>query len=396
MAKDSVDLLTIENVSKSFNGRCVLKNISAKLTTGKILGLVGKSAAGKSVLIHMLRGSEEYAPDKGRVLYHVNHCKKCGDLDLPFPSVPCVKCGGETETITVDFWKLKEDDPIRSAVKAHVAIMLQRTFALFGDTTVIENVMEAVTPDYQGEKRVSRAIEMIEAVNMTHRTTHIARDLSGGEKQRVVMARQLAKEPLFFLADEPTGTLDPTTAEIVHQSLIDYVRRMNICMVFASHWPEAITRMADEAIFLDAGDVKMQGDPAKVTELFMRDYHFEKQAAGKLGEPIIKLEDAKKHYFSVVRGVVKAVDGVTFDIKEREVFALIGYSGAGKTTTSRMIAGMTPATSGKVSIKIGDDWVDMSESGFAGKGRATPTLGSSTRSTPCTRSTLSFRTSPPA
>ena len=81
MAKDSVDLLTIENVSKSFNGRCVLKNISAKLTTGKILGLVGKSAAGKSVLIHMLRGSEEYAPDKGRVLYHVNHCKKCGDLD---------------------------------------------------------------------------------------------------------------------------------------------------------------------------------------------------------------------------------------------------------------------------------------------------------------------------
>ena len=63
MAKDSVDLLTIENVSKSFNGRCVLKNISAKLTTGKILGLVGKSAAGKSVLIHMLRGSEEYAPD---------------------------------------------------------------------------------------------------------------------------------------------------------------------------------------------------------------------------------------------------------------------------------------------------------------------------------------------
>ena len=68
MAKDSVDLLVIENVSKSFNGRCVLKNVSAKLTTGKILGLVGKSAAGKSVLIHMLRGSEEYAPDTGRVM----------------------------------------------------------------------------------------------------------------------------------------------------------------------------------------------------------------------------------------------------------------------------------------------------------------------------------------
>ena len=375
MAKDCVDLLVIENVSKSFNGRCVLKNVSAKLTTGKILGLVGKSAAGKSVLIHMLRGSEEYAPDSGRVLYHVNRCKECGDLDLPIEGVPCVKCGGKTEKLCVDYWALKEDDPLRAAVKAHVAIMLQRTFALFGDKTVIENVMEAVTPDYQGDRRISRAIEMIEAVNMTHRTTHIARDLSGGEKQRVVMARQLAKEPLFFLADEPTGTLDPNTAEIVHQSLIDYVRKMNICMVFASHWPEAITRMADEAIFLDAGEVRKQGDPAEVTSLFMKDYHFEKQAAGELGEPIIKLEDAKKHYFSVVRGVVKAVDGVSFEIREREVFALIGYSGAGKTTTSRMIAGMTPATSGKVSIKIGDDWVDMSESGFAGKGRATPYIG---------------------
>ena len=375
MANESVDLLVIENVSKSFGDRCVLKNVSAKLSTGKILGLIGKSAAGKSVLIHMLRGSEEYAPDSGRVIYNVNRCKKCGDLDLPFKGVPCCKCGGETETLAVDFWSLKEDDPLRQAVKAHVAIMLQRTFALFGDKTVIENVMEAIPEDVKGDKRINKAIEMLELVNMTHRTTHIARDLSGGEKQRVVMARQLAKEPLFFLADEPTGTLDPTTAETVHQGLIDYVRDHNICMIFASHWPEAITRMADEAILLDAGEVLMQGEPQPIADHFMEEYHFEKAEVGELGDPLIVLEDAKKHYFSVVRGVVKAVDGVSFDIKEKEVFALIGYSGAGKTTTSRMIAGMTPATSGSVKIRIGDDWIDMSENGFAGKGRTTPYIG---------------------
>ena len=94
MAQESVDLLVIENVSKSFDGRCVLNNVSAKLTTGKILGLIGKSAAGKSVLIHMLRGSEEYAPDSGRVIYNVNRCTKCGELDLPFPGAKCPKCGG--------------------------------------------------------------------------------------------------------------------------------------------------------------------------------------------------------------------------------------------------------------------------------------------------------------
>ena len=159
MAQESVDLLVIENVSKSFDGRCVLNNVSAKLTTGKILGLIGKSAAGKSVLIHMLRGSEEYAPDSGRVIYNVNRCTKCGELDLPFPGVKCPKCGGETETLSVDFWSLKPDDPLRQAVKARVAIMLQRTFALFGDMTVVENVMEAIPESVEGDARINKAIE---------------------------------------------------------------------------------------------------------------------------------------------------------------------------------------------------------------------------------------------
>lgn len=376
MAQESTELLVIENVSKSFDGRCVLDDFSARLTTGKILGLIGKSAAGKSVLIHMLRGSEEYAPDKGKVIYNVNRCTRCGNLDLPRQGEPCSACGGATETLSVDFWSLRPDDPLRQAVKARTAIMLQRTFALFGDMSVVENVMEAIPKEVTGEARTRRAIELLELVNMTHRTTHIARDLSGGEKQRVVMARQLAKNPLFFLADEPTGTLDPTTAETVHQGLIDYVKGHGICMVFASHWPEAIERMADEAALLESGKVLKQGAPKDVAQEFMKDYRFDgAKKEGVLGEPLIVLEDAKKHYFSVVRGVVKAVDGVSFDIKEREIFALVGYSGAGKTTTSRMIAGMTPVTSGSVKIKIGDDWIDMSESGFMGKGRATPYIG---------------------
>ncbi|MBR2255247.1 MAG: methyl coenzyme M reductase system, component A2 [Candidatus Methanomethylophilaceae archaeon] len=375
MAQQSVDLLSIEGVSKVFEGRTVLKDVTAKLTTGKILGLIGRSASGKSVLIHMLRGNDEYAPDSGRVIYHVNRCKKCGHLDIPFPGTKCSMCGGETETLDVDFWALDKEDPLRKAVKARIAIMFQRTFGLFGDKSVIENVLEAVPEEYPQDQGVDRAIKMIEMVNMTHRSTHIARDLSGGEKQRIVMARQLAKDPLFFLADEPTGTLDPVTAETVHNGLIDYVRNTNLCMVFASHWPEAIDRMADEAILFESGEVSMQGDPKKITKEFMKDYKFEREENVDTGDVMIRLTDAKKHYFSVVRGVVKAVDGVTFDIKEREVFALIGYSGAGKTTTSRMIAGMTPVTSGKVEIRIGDDWVDMSEAGFAGKGRATPYIG---------------------
>ncbi len=369
----SVELITIEHVSKKFNGKVVLDDFSTVLKTGEITGLIGKSGAGKSVLLHMLRGSTEYAPDTGRVLYHVNRCCVCGNLDLPFEGKPCTKCGGDTQLETADYWSLPEHDPFREEIRGRIAIMLQRTFALFGDMTVIENVLEAIgerTP-----KRVERAISLLEFVNMSHRTMHIARDLSGGEKQRIVMARQLAKDPLFFLADEPTGTLDPRTAEIIHEKLVEYVKEHNICMMFASHWPEAIDSMADKAYWLDGGTVKMEGEPKAVTEKFMEGYHFEKGQIGDVGQPIIRLDNAEKHFFSVVRGVVKAVDGITFSVDEREVFGIIGYSGAGKTTTSRMISGMSPATDGKVEVRIGDDWVDMSKEGFAGKGRATPYIG---------------------
>ena len=369
----SVELITIEHVSKKFNGKVVLNDFSTTLKTGEIVGLIGRSGAGKSVILHMLRGSTEYAPDTGRVLYHVNRCCTCGNIDLPFEGKPCSKCNGDTQVETVDYWSLPEHDPLREEIRGRIAIMLQRTFALFGDKSVIENVLEAI--DERTPKRVEKAISLLEFVNMAHRTMHIARDLSGGEKQRIVMARQLAKDPLFFLADEPTGTLDPYTAEIVHNKLVEYVKEHNICMMFASHWPEAIDRMADRAYWLDAGEVKMEGDPKPITEKFMEGYHFEKGQIGNVGQPIIRLDNAEKHFFSVVRGVVKAVDGVTFNVDEREVFAIIGYSGAGKTTTSRMIAGMSPATEGKVEVRIGDDWVDMSKDGVAGKGRATPYIG---------------------
>ncbi|MCL2032074.1 MAG: methyl coenzyme M reductase system, component A2 [Methanomassiliicoccaceae archaeon] len=370
---EPVDLLTIENVTKTFNGRTVLNNVSAKISTGKVLGLIGKSAAGKSVLIHMIRGSEGYGPDSGRILYHVNRCPKCGNMDLPVSGAKCSKCGAETKAESIDFWGLKEHDPVRDELKGHIAIMIQRTFALFGDKSVVENILEAL--DANDPKRVDKAVALLEFVNMTHRATHIARDLSGGEKQRIVMARQLAKEPLFFLADEPTGTLDPYTSALIHERLVEYVRKHNICMVLASHWPEAVVEMSDHALWLDAGNVIMEGNPREVTDKFMEEYRFEKSAGKEVGEPLIVLENAIKHYFSVSRGVVKAVDGISLDIKEKEIFALVGLSGAGKTTTSRMIAGMTPATSGKVKVRIGDDWVDMSEAGLAGKGRATPYIG---------------------
>ena len=261
------------------------------------------------------------------------------------------------------------------AVKERIAIMLQRSFALFGDMSVIENIFEAFPERMDEKRKIERAIELLRMVHMTHRTTHIARDLSGGEKQRCVLARQLARDPILFLADEPTGTLDPQTAEIVHKALSDAVKCTGMTMVVTSHWPKAITRLSDKAIWLESGEMVKRGLPEDVVKEF--EVGFEKPAdmTVPVGQPIIKCQDAKKYYYSIVRGVVKAVDGVTFDVKEKEIFGLVGLSGAGKTTMSHMISGLTPSTGGSVEVRIGDDWINMAELGEFGRGRATPYIG---------------------
>ena len=102
-------------------------------------------------------------------------------------------------------------DVIFAAVRRRISIMLQRTFALYEDDTVIDNVIKSIE-GHDDEESTYMAIDLLEMAQMTHRITHIARDLSGGEKQRVVLARQMGKEPMVFLADEPTGTLRSTNS----------------------------------------------------------------------------------------------------------------------------------------------------------------------------------------
>ena len=81
--------------------------------------------------------------------------------------------------------------------------------------TVIENVFEALPQDMDENLKVDKALKLLKSVRLDHRITHIARDLSGGEKQRCVLARQLAKDPILFLADEPTGNLDSKNSQEV-------------------------------------------------------------------------------------------------------------------------------------------------------------------------------------
>jgi methyl coenzyme M reductase system subunit A2 len=203
----------------------------------------------------------------------------------------------------------------------------------------------------------------------------VARELSGGEKQRVVLARQLVKDPMMLLADEPTGTLDPKTAELVHESIMNAGKHFNMSLVITSHWPHVIEELSDKAIWIEDGEILAEGDPKAVCSQFMEQVATIEKREIEVGEPIIKVNNLKMKYFSLDRGIVNAVDGIDFDVHEGEIFGLIGVSGAGKTTTSKIITGILQPTEGDIHIRVGDEWVDMTILGFHGKGRATKYIG---------------------
>ena len=369
------ELITVENVSMEFDGSTVLQDISFSIGEGETVGIIGRSGAGKTVLMHLMRGVDQ-PPTKGRVIYHVAACERCEYMDVGSRAgQPCPVCGGTLAALDVDLWN--SSDVMMRRLMRRTAIMFQRTFALYGNDRVIENVLHALDDiDYPQDRAIGRAADLLDQVRLSHRMMHIARDLSGGEKQRVVLARQLAKEPFALFADEPTGTLDPETARLVHGMLKSSAEANNMSMVVTSHFSQVIEDVADRAILLENGKIIAIGEPRVVIDRFMRDYSdTEEFVAPEIGEKLVAARDVAKRYISVDRGVVRAVNGVTFDVAEKEIFGIIGKSGAGKTTLSRIIAGIIEPTSGELNIRIGEEWIDMTKPGIEFRGRAKGYIG---------------------
>src|SRR4030067_1597366 len=299
--------IEIKNLRVGVYGVDVLKDITININEGEILGILGKSSAGKSILMHVLRGVEEFNNISGNVLYHLAQCSKCGFIEKPSKvGFACTRCNGNFEKLIADFVTLPLHDPLRRDITRRIAIMLQRTFALYGDERVIVNVMNALQEiDDMGTNAIHKAADLLDQVNLSNRMMHIARELSGGEKQRVVLARQLVKNPMLLLADEPTGTLDPKTAELVHESIINATKKYNMSLIITSHWPKVIEELSHRAILIDEGKIIMEGKPHEVATAFMKEVgELGEQEKVEIGKPVIRARELKMTYFSLDRGIV--------------------------------------------------------------------------------------------
>jgi len=256
----------------------------------------------------------------------------------------------------VNYW---EEWYARRRIRRRIAIMLQRTFGLYRDATVLFNVLQALDSiGYPQESVLMRAYELLKSVKMLHRISFIAENLSGGEKQRVVLARQLARDPILLPANEPTGTLDAKTAMVVHETLKNFKNTM----IVTSHFPEVIRELTENALWIERGEVFAYGDSHSVIEDFEREVgKIERKGARKQErKPKIRAKNCKKYYYTS-KGVVKAVDGVSFTVHEGEIFCILGRSGAGKTSLARIMCGIDEASEGSVEIMVGDEWKDVSD-----------------------------------
>jgi len=208
-------LVLIEGLTKSFQhmGRTldVLRGIDLNVYAGQILAIVGPSGAGKSTLLHCV-----------------------GTLDLP--SSGRIRLGTE-ELTTMSNSRL-------AAVRNRDIGFVFQFHHLLPEFTALENVM--IPGLIQGRPRremEKRAQALLEEVELAHRGTHRPGELSGGEQQRVAVARALALDPKLVLADEPTGNLDTATSDAIHDLFFQINREHGTTIIVVTHNPTFAERM---------------------------------------------------------------------------------------------------------------------------------------------------------
>ena len=225
-------MIQIRNIKKSFGNLEVLKGIDLDIERGKIVSIVGPSGAGKTTLLQIMGTLDK--PDQGSVVF----------------SLPNEEGRGEAG---IDVMKLS--DAKRSAFRnKHMGFVFQ-FHQLLPEFTALENVMmPALIGGVSRREAKRRAEELLAFMGLSGRATHKPNELSGGEKQRVAVARALVNKPDVVFADEPSGSLDTQNKQELHRLFFDLRDRMGQTFVIVTH-DEQLADLADRKICMQDGRI---------------------------------------------------------------------------------------------------------------------------------------------
>ncbi|HEX9331417.1 MAG TPA: ABC transporter ATP-binding protein [Anaerolineales bacterium] len=219
-------MLEVHHIFKTYEGKLLLKNISFKVDTGETICLLGASGSGKSTLLRIIAGLED--ADTGSILFN--------GIDLT-----------STPPHLRDFGLVFQD------------------YALFPHLNVNDNVAFGLRmrrlPQDEITERVANSLEM---VNLTGFEERRVTELSGGEQQRIALARALATRPRLLMFDEPLGALDRTLREDLLNELRMILHQTNIPAIYVTHDQEEAFTIADRVLILHDGEIIREGTPADV------------------------------------------------------------------------------------------------------------------------------------
>jgi putative ABC transport system ATP-binding protein len=215
-------ILTGTGLTKKYGDLAVVKEVSLSIAKSEFVCLVGKSGCGKTTLLSLLSGLER--PTKGNVM-----------LD------------------GTDVTKATEDE-LALFRRNNVGFIFQ-SFNLIPTLSAWENVALPLFPiKMAGEERKKRALDLLEKMDMGHRTDHLPSALSGGEKQRVAIARALVNNPKVLFADEPTGNLDSATGDAIMEILKRLHTQEGVAILMVTHEVE-LAKTADRLIRMHDGEL---------------------------------------------------------------------------------------------------------------------------------------------
>ena len=224
------EIIKLSRISKKFVGGnkdiIVLKSVNLKINRGELVSLTGPSGSGKSTLLHIIALLDQ--PSSGEVFFKKKSFSKSSD---------------------------SEKDLVR---RKGISIIYQQN-NLLNDFTALENVtIPLVNSGYEWNEATKKAISILSLVNLSKRLNHFPSELSGGEQQRVAVARAVITEPDLILADEPTGSLDRKTANEIF-SLFSKLKSKNRTILYATHNRELSNRADYKLNIIDGNITRKNG-----------------------------------------------------------------------------------------------------------------------------------------